>query len=436
MDRPVTLQASQASQTSAPAGETTRLQGPRLVIVRTAAFALVALTLIVYALALPGLAPRLATPCADAVNECMITPQQIAPLARLNITPDGLALAVTLLSCLAILLVAAVASVLLWRRSDDWMALLAAVTLILMPAVLTPIMNGLPTGLQWLGHLYGQAAFLALYLLIGLFPSGRFVPRWLWIPIALDMLLVAGAIPASLPESALEIFGVLNAFLILFTYASLIGGQIYRYRRFSTRAQRQQTKVVVFGIILTLVVNQAFWQPAIWIPALQPDSLYVLLAGPDSFLMIVILAVSFAIAILRYRLYDVDVIIRRTLIYGSLTLVLAAVYVAGVIGVQSIVNGIAHTSGRPASPVLIVITTLLIAALFQPLRRRLQRFIDRRFYRGKYDTRKTLETFSATLRQEVDLSMLTGRLVEVVTETMQPEHVSLWLQDRGEKRSR
>ena len=427
MDRPATLQASQQV---APAGETTRLQGPRLVVVRTAAFALVALTLLVYALALPGLAPRLATPCADAVNECIITPQQIAPLARLNITPDGLALAVTLLSCLAILLVAAVAAVLLWRRSDDWMALLAAVTLILMPAVLTPIMNGLPTGLRWLGHPYGQAAFLALYLLIGLFPSGRFVPRWLWLPIALDMLLEAGAIPAFLAESAPDIFGVLNALLILFTYASLIGGQIYRYRRFSTPAQRQQTKWVVSGIILTLVVNQAFWQPAIWIPAFQqPDSLYVLLAGPDSFLMICILATSFAIAILRYRLYDIDVIIRRTLIYGSLTLILAAVYVVGVVGVQSIVNSIAHTSGRPASPVLIVVTTLLIAALFQPLRRRLQHFIDRRFYRGKYDTRKTLETFSATLRQEVDLSMLTGRLVEVVTETMQPEHISLWLRD-------
>ena len=432
MDRPATLQASQQV---APAGETTRLQGPRLVVVRTAAFALVALTLLVYALALPGLAPRLATPCID-INSCIVTPQQVAPLGRLSITPDGLAMAVTLLSCLAILLVSSVAALLLWRRSDDWMALLVAVTLILLPSVLTPIVQGLPTSLLWLNDVYDAAAFLALYLLIGLFPSGRFVPRWLWLPILLDMLLEWAPLPPPPTPQAQAIVGALGIFALLFNYASLIGGQIYRYRRFSTPAQRQQTKWVVSGIILTLVVNQLFWQPIVWIPALQrPDSLYTLLAGPDSFLMIVILAVSFAIAILRYRLYDIDVIIRRTLIYGSLTLILAAVYVMGVVGVQSIVNSIAHTSGRPASPILIVITTLLIAALFQPLRRRIQRFIDRRFYRSRYDTRKTLDSFSATLRQEVDLSMLTGRLVEVVTETMQPEHVSLWLQGRRENRS-
>ena len=239
------------------ADDATRLRGRPLVAIRTLAFALVTLTLAMYALALPGLTPRLATPCND-LDRCIIAPEQIAPLARLGITPDALAVGVSALSCLAILLVLSVAGVLLWRRSDDWMALLVAVTLILMPAVLTPISNGLPASIQGISHFYGQAAFLALYLLIGLFPSGRFVPRWIWLVIVLDMLLegIGLPVPTSGSELAQAIVGAFNALLILVTYASLIGGQIYRYRRLSTPAQRQQTKWVVFGVILTFLVNQ------------------------------------------------------------------------------------------------------------------------------------------------------------------------------------
>jgi hypothetical protein len=410
-------------QMAAPADDSTRLGGWLLVAARTAVFAIVSLTLIVYALALPSLVTAIATPCADAPNSCSIDIQQVATLAKLSITPHGLAVAVAILTCLAILLVTGVAAMLLWRRSDDWMALLVAVTLILMPAVFTPIGHGLPASLQWLGDVYSLATFLTLFLLAGIFPNGRFVPRWLWLPVLIGVLIANTSFMALLPDAV----GLL---LILAVFVCLIAGQIYRYRRSSSPVQRQQTKWAVSGIVLSLVVNQLFWQPAAWIPALQrSDSLYNLLAGPDSILMIAILATSFGVAILRYRLYDIDVIIRRTLIYGSLTVILAAVYIAGVIGAQAIFNAVARAPSGKTSPVLIVITTLLIAALFQPLRRAIQRFIDRRFYRSKYDTRKTLESFSATLRQEVDLSTLTGRLVTVVTETMQPEHISLWIRD-------
>lgn len=431
MNRRIARQTQTDIPHRAPSDDSTRLSGRRLVVVRTGAFAIVALTLVIYALALPGLVPHMSIPCADTLYSCIISPQQVAPLARLSITPGALALATAILSCLSILLVCAVAAILLWRRSDDWMALLVALTLILMPAAFTPVMQGLPASLQWLGQGYGTATFISLSLLIGLFPNGRFVPRWVWAPVLLEMVVENIPSPQPQPTGFLSVVvTVVSAFVILFSYACLIGGQIYRYRHVSTPVQRQQTKWVVTGIILTLVVNQLFWQPAIWIPALQqPDSLYPLLAGPDSFLMIAILAVSFSVAMLRYRLYDIDIIIRRTLIYGSLTAILAAIYIAGVIGVQSLVNAIARAPSGKTSPLLIVITTLVIAALFQPLRRTIQRFIDRRFYRSKYDTRKTLETFSATLRQEVDLSTLTGQLVSVVSATMQPEHISLWIRN-------
>jgi hypothetical protein len=147
------------------------------------------------------------------------------------------------------------------------------------------------------------------------------------------------------------------------------------------------------------------------------------------------LYVAVGIAILRHRLYDIDLIINRTLVYGSLTAVLVGVYFGGVAATQAVFQALTSQDDPPQ--LSIVVSTLAIAALFTPLRRRFQAFIDRRFYRKKYDARKTLETFSAQLREETNLEALSDALVGVVRETMQPSHVSLWLRpDRGPKSSR
>jgi hypothetical protein len=136
-----------------------------------------------------------------------------------------------------------------------------------------------------------------------------------------------------------------------------------------------------------------------------------------------LLPVATAIAILKYRLYDIDRIINRTLVYGALTVTLVGVYVGSVLSIQYAFRGL--TGSR--SQLAIVASTLLIAALFNPLRRRIQSVIDRRFYRRKYDARKTLEAFSTKLKNETDLEALNNDLVGVVKETMQPAHVSVWL---------
>ena len=143
--------------------------------------------------------------------------------------------------------------------------------------------------------------------------------------------------------------------------------------------------------------------------------------------------VAIGIAILRYRLYDIDLLINRTLVYGSLTVMLALVYFGGVTASQAILRTL---TGQEAT-LAVVASTLIIAALFNPLRRQMQSFIDRRFYRRKYDARQTLETYSAKLRDETDLEALNNELVSAVRETMHPAHVSLWLRPdpKGEQQA-
>jgi hypothetical protein len=154
------------------------------------------------------------------------------------------------------------------------------------------------------------------------------------------------------------------------------------------------------------------------------------LLGYAALISFTLVPIAVGFAVLRYRLYEIDIIINRTLVYGSLTISLALVYVGLVVSLQYVFRAL--TGGD--SQLVIVASTLAIAALFNPLRGRIQSFIDRRFYRRKYDARKTLEEFSARLRDETDLDSLSEDLVGVVRETMQPEHTSLWLR-RPEERS-
>jgi hypothetical protein len=206
--------------------------------------------------------------------------------------------------------------------------------------------------------------------------------------------------------------------------AILVVVQWYHYRRVSSPLERQQTKWVVFGFAVFIISDFIGILPYLGFPGIaSPDSLYLPAYSAIEGILVLFIPLSFGFAMLRSRLWEIDAIINRTLVYGALTASLALVYVGLIIGLQALLQGIISQDNSAA----IVISTLAIVFLFLPLRRGIQRIIDRRFYRSKYDAAKTLSAFNATLRQEVDLDQLREQLLAVVQETMQPAHVSLWL---------
>ena len=208
-------------------------------------------------------------------------------------------------------------------------------------------------------------------------------------------------------------------------YTSLaLAATISTYRANKDAPTRQRIRWVVFGgmvaggggLLLWIIPTDVFSKPIISVNALG--------------LLALVLPVTISISILRYQLFDIDVLINRALVYGSLTAALALVYFGAVVGLRTVVglvSGQAFTSRVADSPLAIVVSTLLIAALFQPLRRRIQAGVDRRFYRAKYDAARTVAAFSATLRSQVDLAQLSALLLAVVDNTVQPRSVSLWL---------
>ena len=270
-----------------------------------------------------------------------------------------------------------------------------------------------------------------------LFPDGR-LPSARWRPvawIAAANYLVGGVIgllwgplfgeffpyaepPFRLPdyfvvEVAFAVFLYVNFALLALSAVSLV----LRLRR-AARVERQQLKWFVYAVALFALVF--------------PPSIIVLGDGRLIVFLLPLVPAAAGIAILRYRLFDIDVVINRTLVYGALTVMLAAAYIATVVASQYVFRALTGQESQLA----IVASTLTIAALFVPLRRRVQGFVDRRFYRRKYDAAKTLEAFNARLREETDLDALSSDVVGVVRRTMQPAHVSLWLRPDPEPEDR
>lgn len=417
----------------------TALHGRWLFLTRVAwvAVAITALAIVVFSVPSSfehyrGVCTAEAEVCAErAVDQP--TPEGVRALQDVGLSVRSYALLNVVVDKVFQLMWFAVGALIFWRRSDDRMALLVSVFLVSFgpvtvdPTAANALISSQPA--WWLPvRSVENVGDVSVVLFFLLFPSGRFVPHWTrWLAVALIAFQVSGVLfPGVYSRSpSLETVSFL---VFLGGVVSLVWSQVYRYRRFSSPAQRRQTKWVVFGTTLGVAGTFPFQLPVDLSLVGGDTPLTLLLLKTGFTLSFLLVPLSVSVAVLRSRLFDVDILINRTLVYGSLTTVLVAVYFGGIVLSQRLF--VAFTGQR--STLVVVASTLLIAALFNPLRLRIQSFIDRRFYRRKYDARKTLEAFSTKLRDETDLDGLREDLVGAVKETVQPAHVSVWLRSPDE----
>ena len=316
------------------------------------------------------------------------------------------------------------AGLIFWKYFDNLMGILTAYLLIYIGLVgfvqASSVFAAQYPPVEWL---YNQLFVPLILLFVFIFPTGQFLNKlslsafmitiFMWL---LDIILI---------QNGIYIMGDVGIILFFGALAIGIWSQIYRYRNISTAIEKQQTKWVLVGIT-SLLFCMAGWSLFFDIfPPATPQILFLTntIGIVIIFLFAYLFPITMMIAIMQYGLWGIDVIIRRTVQYSIVSAVLAAVYFGSITVIQGSVTAVSGTQ----SPLAIVLSTLLIAALFNPVRQRVQAFIDRRFYRKKYNAQQVLAQFAITARDETDMDKLTAELVRVVQETMQPERVSVWL---------
>jgi len=408
-------QATRSSDQSGAPG--TRLRGRRLILARVVWVTVVTLIVVPFLARLPAYSTALQTVCTGATcGPAQPTPDSAQAMQKLGLSVSTYAAFILALTLALAFLCFAVSAVIFWRKSDDWMALLVALAVVA-TVTLSGNVYGMDMTSAWgvLDMVLGVLGTGLYVLVLALFPDGRFVPRWTrW-------LLPCWAVAALLSfKSPMFSNLVWYAALVL-----LVIAQVYRHRSAPDPLQRQQGKWLLFGGCVVGIIVVGLTVPPFLFPSLgQAGSVYQLFIAPAYLVISLYFPLCIGLAILRYRLYDIDIIIHRTLVYSTLTVLLAVIYEVSVFTLQSLTSGLTLIRGNQLA---IVASTFLIGGLFKPLYERTRALIDRRFYRRKYDAARTLAAFNTTIRDEVDLNQLCAKLTAVVEETMQPAHVSLWL---------
>ena len=376
----------------------------------------------------PGLAPLLAEMWTPNITWTVEATR--AAVIRLGWTATTPVLIFLALQALVGGLTCAVGLLILANKHRTGLGLFMALTLVLQGAngigtrPLMIVFPALTVLLNFLGAISWQLGFIVLHL----FPDGRFVPRWTaW-------LLPAWAVANLIGVSSTETIPLLQVTLMTILIFIAVGSQVYRYFRRADAISRQQTKWIVYGVMaFGLILPFAmlpFVVPGLFDKTTGEGLAWTIAVRASSMVSTLLFPVTIAIAVLRYRLWDIDIILRRTVTYAIVSGALAIVYFGANIIAQSVIGAL----GGQRNEVAIVASTLAVAALFSPVRRRVQNAIDRRFNRQRYDADKVVADFAEYAAHETDLATLQARIVGVVAETIQPRHVSLWVRETPQGR--
>ncbi len=362
-------------------------------------------------------------------NNWQWTPELYGDAVRSSgLSPQGLAWIAMLPALVQIAVFLAVGLLVFWRKSDEWPGLLASFVLVGLCGTFIgdrfQMIDNLPPVWSLIGHEAGTLIWLAFFMFLTLFPDGRFVPAWTrWVAVILVPWYFA-------VEGTTLLLKETPAWIMLVGFVELgliLVGQVQRYRRFSNPAQRQQMHWFLYAVALIITYTSArYFFVNLYPLSSLPNMVRLLAYLVDIYLTDLVflgLPVAIGIAVFRYRLWDVDLVIRRTLQYGLLTVLLALAYTGGVLVLQAAFRAL---SGE-TSDLALVISTLGIAVVFNPLRRQLQKLIDRRFFRASYNADQAAAAFSEAARRQVEPRALAEQLAAAAREILQPESTWVWI---------
>jgi hypothetical protein len=408
----------------------------RLRFFRAAWLVLVALTLVAVLLAVPARYAELMTPSGlpdHAMQQ--LSAEEFFLLGGLHIKPEAYATAVIALEILLLAVFFGLGIVLFVRESSSWLGMYVSLALITYAAYATPTLDALldgPAAAAWLSRFVQTIGLQAALTFFFLFPDGRFVPRWtILMAFAWLIAMWSAFFFPGVPWDFLDPWGLsaTSFALLMAAWATGLVAQALRYRQTPSLVERQQTKWVLYSVLLAVIGYAITFIPHLVLPYLNmspaPSLAYNALMPVFFYAAILSIPVAMTFSILRYRLWDIDRLIGQTLLYGLTSAALVAIY-AGVVLVTVVLVGW-NTSLGPAP---IVLTTIAVALIAQPLRDRLQDFIDRRFFRAKYDAEQTVDFFGRSARDTVDLHELTASLSDTVETALHPEHISVWIRPR------